>query len=914
MALFDALDSDDEPASPSASPPASAGKPPVAQLKCLVPPCPMPRKDKARFCVTHQCYIDSAGSQAMKDGGIEQRDKFREAMKDDDQAVDHVTNEAARNVGLKKYAKKKLISWSEWNQRFGKRAYTNEGERKVPYEKRQFTIRQVNKFGRSNERAEELWELADARAAKRDNCGDGGQKRLWLTKTEFIDVGKETFMEAAATEGSDRIKNPGNDVLDAMRLHAHRLQGHNEGHEFFRGMSTLHAQDAQKELEKGKGAAGDEKPASPGKDKDHKKRKRSPEDVVDLEGSEEDEDEDEQATKKARKASAASFISFRTSFYEKTSREFSKKDSSLNDYLAQALKALMAGRDAEGTADLTNNTDRTTRDLYVKSLSCRLVAAHAWFGNSIPEVVLEVSGLKEQDPPPQPAVPIASSDVEPASREVNTPAASSAAGEAVLSPMKRVAFKQQLVVPSPPMRQADGAAAGTAADAAPAVAAADAAADPAVAAAFGEPSPSDVLFGGPVKTEDVGVPNRAKNPDGYLLYYLDKFTSDELGIGIPKHMRSQRFAQELVDNLPTTPDNVKLTKRKVVWGRFWKALSDMEAGLKKASGDLSKHVVLIKSAKVKAESKKRDLEDKEAMALQKQALKSRQTSVQAKPAKTQDLPPMFQVLLGEKVKAMRSFETELGDVDLDLPFILTKSKAISDWIDDKVLQQVMDVFGKGYKKKAGFEEEQKFSQPLQSKQGKEPTEKMFSAVAAPFKKKLIDLSSVSSSWMSTSWLCGYSKQYSSVSLAPNSSSFLRVLWMGSMEVTAIEVESLVKALRSKENPLTTIEDLMEQVKAIGPEKIRTIDKEIKIFRGVTEAHSLLYVPCGWILVEKSTEDSTPLIYGSRKSSFYQSEGALTNYGQCKELLTGGQGSSTSASLAKMESIFDLIDAARKVSL
>ena len=317
---------------------------------------------------------------------------------------------------------------------------------------------------------------------------------------------------------------------------------------------------------------------------------------------------------------------------------------------------------------------------------------------------------------------------------------------------------------------------------------------------------------------------------------------------------------------------------------------------------------------MKAESKKRDLEDKEAMALQKQALKSRQTSVQAKPAKTQDLPPIFQVLLGEKVKAMRSFETELGDVDLDLPFILTKSKAISDWIDDKVLQQVMDVFGKGYKKKAGFEEEQKFSQPLQSKQGKEPTEKMFSAVAAPFKKKLIDLSSVSSSWMSTSWLCGYSKQYSSVSLAPNSSSFLRVLWMGSMEVTAIEVESLVKALRSKENPLTTIEDLMEQVKAIGPEKIRTIDKEIKIIRGVIEAHSLLYVPCGRILVEKSTEDSTPLIYGSRKSSFYQSEGALTNYGQCKELLTGGQGSSTSASLAKMESIFDLIDAARKVSL
>ena len=79
-----------------------------------------------------------------------------------------------------------------------------------------------------------------------------------------------------------------------------------------------------------------------------------------------------QATEKARKASAASFISFRTSFYEKTSGEFSKRDSSLKDFLAQALKALNAGRDAEGTADLTNNTDRTTRDLYVKSLSCRL--------------------------------------------------------------------------------------------------------------------------------------------------------------------------------------------------------------------------------------------------------------------------------------------------------------------------------------------------------------------------------------------------------------------------------------------------------------------------------------------------------------------------------------------------------------
>ena len=64
---------------------------------------------------------------------------------------------------------------------------------------------------------------------------------MWLTETEFIDMGKETFMEGAASEASDWIKHPGSDVIDAMRLHAHQLQGHNAGHEFFQGMSALHA-------------------------------------------------------------------------------------------------------------------------------------------------------------------------------------------------------------------------------------------------------------------------------------------------------------------------------------------------------------------------------------------------------------------------------------------------------------------------------------------------------------------------------------------------------------------------------------------------------------------------------------------------------------------------------------------------
>ena len=719
--------------------------------------------------------------------------------------------------------------------------------------------------------------------AVQNNGGDGGQKRLWLTKTEFIDIGKETFMEAVASESSDRIKNPGSDVIDAMRLHAHQLQGHNVGHEFFQGKSTLHAQENQKKSESEKTKGADETITdSPAKLKAIKKRKKSPDEVVDLEASEDEGQVEESPAKKARTASAASFVSFRTTWYTKISTDFTKKEASLTEVLPSALKSLNAGREKEAVENLSNNTDKTTRALYMKTLGIRLTIAYAWFGKEIPATVLEEAGLQDQD----------------LLEEV---------GHRRTKKVPATPPTEQPAIEKPPTADTEATPGIEAAAAAlTAVAAVEAAepAEPAVRDAVGVQDAAEV------KSEDVGPPDSVLNPDGYLTYYIDKFSADELGIAIPKHARSQHFAQTFVDSVPVTSETVQLTKKKLVWTRLWKALSDLETSVKKSSADVSKHIVLMKAAKSKAELKARELADKEALAKQKEVLRIRSEKVQC--GQQSQLDPISQVP-NNLFKAMPSYEGELpGNVDLDSPFILSKSKAISDWIDDKVQQQVMDAYGKSYKKKSGFEEEQKQSQPLQGKQGRESTEKMFSAAMAPFKKSLIGLTSVSSSWMSTCWLCGFSKQYSKVSLAPNSSSFLRILWMGSLEVTAIELSSVIAALKSPANPLTGIDEVVKQVKAIGSEKIATLGGNLKSFRGEIAMHTLLYVPCGWILVEKGAESSTPLVYGCRTSSFYQTKNGMNKYGLCKDLLTGGKqsGSAAAAAVAKMESIFELIDAAQ----
>ena len=109
-----------------------------------------------------------------------------------------------------------------------------------PFEKEQYILKMMRRFGIIRERASQEWNGFEANDTRLDYKGRDGQIRLWLQSEEGQEKAKERYKDFASEEGSDRIKQPTAEVRDALRRHAHgAAQGCGHGDEFFHGRSTL---------------------------------------------------------------------------------------------------------------------------------------------------------------------------------------------------------------------------------------------------------------------------------------------------------------------------------------------------------------------------------------------------------------------------------------------------------------------------------------------------------------------------------------------------------------------------------------------------------------------------------------------------------------------------------------------------
>ena len=207
-----------------------------SQKTCLIVVCEEQKKPGSKFCRFHTCHRDNLLFAASK-MGEEQKEAQAAAMKIDSKAADMVLEWSEKNIASPLF-KNGMVDWAEWNSRYGLQVGVREGSMKIPFEKRQFVIRQVTKFGRTEKEAESLWNQAEAENHKRDYKGFNGQLRLWLAKQEYQDSYKDKHVNEEAIEGSNRKKKIKESDRDAMRLHVDELQlGHH--HEFFHGRSSL---------------------------------------------------------------------------------------------------------------------------------------------------------------------------------------------------------------------------------------------------------------------------------------------------------------------------------------------------------------------------------------------------------------------------------------------------------------------------------------------------------------------------------------------------------------------------------------------------------------------------------------------------------------------------------------------------
>ena len=119
--------------------------------------------------------------------------------------VEEVGKFAAENADVPEAKKKKNMNWVAFRKRHGMRKRSADGSRDIPFEKEQWILRQINKFGRTRGIATAAWEKYDRdKVVDSDSLGFGGQLRLWLPKGEYRLTETETFVEGAAEEGTDK--------------------------------------------------------------------------------------------------------------------------------------------------------------------------------------------------------------------------------------------------------------------------------------------------------------------------------------------------------------------------------------------------------------------------------------------------------------------------------------------------------------------------------------------------------------------------------------------------------------------------------------------------------------------------------------------------------------------------------------
>ncbi|CAE7249381.1 unnamed protein product [Symbiodinium sp. CCMP2456] len=737
------------------------------QKECLMPTCDELKKPGSKFCRHHHCHADNAKYSASK-VSAEQQQAVVDGFKDDAKAVEMVEEWSQRNIASPLF-KNGVCDWSEWNARFGLRVSIREGAKTKPYEKREFIIRQVSKFGRTEEQAKGLWNEAEASSCRRDHGGFQGQLRLWLAKEEYEDKAKERFVDESALEGTNRKKKMKDKDRDAMRMHVHELNT-GFGHEFFQGQSSVATSerpswqgggpsatfDDDSDAEDRVSQPGSPNPASgavqPAKEKPKETKKEAPTTLEDS--------DDEEGFLKAGKSSKKKvpLLNAKTAFVSKMTGDLSSKTADLQRHVTVAKDRLNEHTVAVGKAPLIE-TDKMARDMYIKRVHVHLACVLEWQGETVPDEYKEAAESEESKP------------------------------------------------------KADGAEA------------------------------------------EESEPKTEQTPDGFV-----KDASGLIAMKSP-----QFFAPESFDGIQ---DEKKLMKQRLVWARMLACLVELTAGMKHAAVELGKHIK-AEDEKKAAQTVKKDAEER-AKKIKAVAAGSTKTFFTC-PADAFTTVPRLSV------------KKELGNsVDFDIPFIVADSDIVQAWMAEKLMTVVTTSYGIRYSKQDAVKSDGKHTQPLMPTQGKEVTEAMFAQLLCNFKGKIVDMSEVSASWGSTSWLFGYSNDFEQCNFTPNSAGALKILVFGSLSVYMVRASSLLQQLPGVGLKATSTKQLIEIMEALSPDTLKKMtDAGLKFYRCQLEKSEVMWVPTGWLLFEKVTKSA--LLYGVRKSVFMQTPSLKADYQAVRDL-------------------------------
>ena len=205
----------------------------------------------------------------------------------------------------------------------------------------------------------------------------------------------------------------------------------------------------------------------------------------------------------------------------------------------------------------------------------------------------------------------------------------------------------------------------------------------------------------------------------------------------------------------------------------------------------------------------------------------------------------------------------------------------SSWTGKPRVQLALSAFGGEYKKSKTTQVEGRGQQPMSSKQGKEETDHMFTEA---FKIAGIPLNlevlkdTPAASIVSNTWMFGYMPGRNSAALTNQGLPLMKVFVHGEVDAFACDLQALTVAWGKLENmEELSAQTMQECLLSLCGEKLKRLADHGCVFHAVKiEGGSAIYVPTGWVLVERAVPKAT-LTYGARKTVFVKDGVHATSY-------------------------------------
>jgi hypothetical protein len=296
---------------------------------------------------------------------------------------------------------------------------------------------------------------------------------------------------------------------------------------------------------------------------------------------------------------------------------------------------------------------------------------------------------------------------------------------------------------------------------------------------------------------------------------------------------------------------------------------------------LTDHLDAVVKDQLKLVEDEKKKVEKEALKQQKDDIKKKSEDLKKQSKQTMPLPLMFAAAEASpnKVAIAEKTESELTDHDWDQPLIITEGKSLTKWDHEKTTQVVMAKWAGKYKKLDGFEEHRTQSSPMEAGQGLKETETLFEGILTSVSKVVLDLSELSKTWNTTSWLYGHDLDYNQAGVSPNSSAILRYQCMGTVKYYMFD---LAKCKSPPDFTMTQLKMLIGKI-TIDTDVAQSIFKAgAPIKYGEVRKGQLLFVPAGHFILEHVVHG--PLCFGLRKSVFIRSALQKDSYDAARTLM------------------------------